>query len=129
MPFKKIICLIAQLRSILHTGNDEAQIAKQIDDIFICTYNKHINYASAPKKLAQNVSKHGVWFDTAEDFDGENSIIRVDDRSGYPEARLVAVGPIGTRLYVMVFCLCETNVRIISLRKANRREVTEYEKA
>jgi len=86
-----------------------------------------MNYAHDPKKLAQNVAKHGVWFDIAEDFDWENAVVRVDGRNEYTETRLVAMGPIGDRLYAMVFCLRETTVRIVSLRKANRREVKEYE--
>jgi len=86
-----------------------------------------MNYTHDPKKLAQNVAKHGVWFDIAEGFDWESAIIRVDSRNDYPEPRLVSVAPIGNRVYVMVFCLRETTVRIISLRKANRREVEEYE--
>ncbi|TCP10798.1 ribonuclease toxin BrnT of type II toxin-antitoxin system [Simplicispira metamorpha] len=36
------------------------------------------------------------------------------------------MGLIGDRLYVMVFALRETAVRIISLRKANSREVKRY---
>ena len=28
-----------------------------------------MNYTHDPKKLAQNVAKHGVWFDIAEGFD------------------------------------------------------------
>lgn len=94
---------------------------------FICTYNKTVNYSYDPKKLAQNVAKHGVWFDIAEDFAWENALVRVDSRNNYLETRLVATGPIGNRLYVMVFCLRETTVRIISLRRANSREVKEYE--
>ncbi|OYO30216.1 BrnT family toxin [Janthinobacterium sp. PC23-8] len=86
-----------------------------------------MNYTHDPKKLAQNVAKHGVWFDIAEGFDWENAVVRVDDRNDYPETRFVALAPIGSRLYAMVFCLRETTVRIISLRKANRREVKEYE--
>lgn len=86
-----------------------------------------MNYTHDPKKLAQNVAKHGVWFKMAEGFDWENAIVRIDDRNDYPETRLFAMAPIGGRLYAMVFCLRETAVRIISLRKANRREVREYE--
>ena len=86
-----------------------------------------MNYTHDPKKLAQNVAKHGVWFDIAEDFEWEHAIVRIDSRYDYLEPRLVSTGPIGNRLYVMVFSLRETAVRIISLRKANRREVKAYE--
>ena len=40
--------------------------------------------------------------------------------------RFVATGLLGTRLYVLVYTLRETVVRIISLRKANPREVKRY---
>ena len=39
------------------------------------------------------------------------------------------MGLIGDRLYVMVFALRETAVRIISLRKANKREIKHYDQA
>lgn len=51
-----------------------------------------MNYTSGPKKLAQNVAKHGVWFDIAEAFDWESAVVRVDDRNDYPEVRLIATG-------------------------------------
>jgi uncharacterized DUF497 family protein len=50
----------------------------------------------------------------------------VDDRKRYSEPRFVATGLIEQRLYVMVFCLREVSVRLISLRKANDREVKRY---
>ena len=34
-----------------------------------------MNYTHDPKKLAQNVAKHGVWFDIAEGFDWERAIV------------------------------------------------------
>ena len=45
--------------------------------------------------------------------------------SGYA-ALTRPTGLIGARLYVLVFTLRETAVRIISLRKANSREVKRY---
>ncbi len=77
------------------------------------------------KKHAENVQKHGIWFSEAEAFEWDTAIIRHDDRS-YNETRFEAVGYIDTRIYVMVFCFRETEIRIISLRKANRREVRAY---
>ncbi|HHW4671280.1 MAG TPA: BrnT family toxin, partial [Xylella fastidiosa subsp. multiplex] len=40
--------------------------------------------------------------------------------------RFEAKGYIGNRLHVMVFCLRGDAVRVISLRKANSREVRSY---
>jgi uncharacterized DUF497 family protein len=46
--------------------------------------------------------------------------------SKYAEQRLEATGLIGERLHVMIYCLRSDVVRVISLRKANPREVRRY---
>jgi uncharacterized DUF497 family protein len=81
------------------------------------------------KKLASNVANHQVWFHEAEGFEWETATIAVDSRKRYGKTRFVANGCIGLRLYVMVFTLRETSLRIISLRKANKREEKNYAKA
>ena len=85
-----------------------------------------MRYTHDPQKLAINVAKHQVWFHEADGFEWETAIIKADSRHQYGEARLEAMGLIGARLYVLVFTLRETAVRIISLRKANFREVKRY---
>lgn len=87
-----------------------------------------MRYEFDPAKLAANVAKHGVWFSAADDFEWETAVVRIDDRNRYGESRLVAMGYIGLRLYTMVFVLRETSVRIVSLRKSNRREERAYAK-
>ena len=85
-----------------------------------------MRYTHDPQKLAVNVAKHQVWFHEADGFEWETAIVKVDSRHQYGEARLEAMGLIDARLYVLVFTLRETAVRIISLRKANSREVKRY---
>ena len=85
-----------------------------------------MRYTHDPQKLTINVAKHQVWFHEANGFDWETALIRVDDRHRYGETRFKAMGLIGERLYVLVFTLRETAVRIISLRRANSREVKRY---
>lgn len=85
-----------------------------------------MHYEHDPRKNAQNVAKHGVWFHEAEGFEWETAMIEVDDRRQYAETRFAATGLIGDRLYMMIFCLRGTAVRIISLRKANNREIRRY---
>lgn len=46
----------------------------------------------------------------------------------YSERRFVALGYLSERLHMLCFTPVEDGVRIISFRKANRREVREYEK-
>ncbi|KAF1022354.1 MAG: hypothetical protein GAK30_01138 [Paracidovorax wautersii] len=77
-------------------------------------------------KQAANVAKHGVFFSAAAAFEWENAIVEVDSRHAYGEPHLTAIAPIGERVHVMVFTLRETHVHIISLRKANSREVRRY---
>jgi uncharacterized protein len=87
-----------------------------------------MRYTYDPKKLAANVASHQVWFHEAEGFEWETASIEVDTRKRYAETRFVAKGYIGLRLYVLVYTLRETAVRIISLRKANTREMKRYAK-
>ena len=66
-------------------------------------------------------------FDRAVDFDWETAISYEDERVDYPETRIIALGFIGVRLHVICFTPIDGGVRIISFRKANRREVRYYE--
>ncbi|MBX3488163.1 MAG: BrnT family toxin [Parvibaculum sp.] len=78
------------------------------------------------KKRAANKIKHGVDFATVEDFEFDAALIHVDDRFDYGEVREVALGPIGRRLYVLVFTRRGDSVQVISLRKANAKEEAAY---
>jgi uncharacterized DUF497 family protein len=78
-------------------------------------------------KRAANLAKHGVDFAAAECFDWETARVSADLRRAYGEPRMVALGKIGSRLHVMVFTRRAGKVRIISLRKANNREMWRYE--
>ena len=93
--------------------------------LFVITI-KTMNYEHDPAKLAANVRKHGVWFSAADDFEWETAQLEVDSRKRYGETRFIAAGLIGVRLFVLTFTLRGNAVRIISLRKANRREVQRY---
>lgn len=85
-----------------------------------------MRYEHDPKKLAENVAKHLVWFELAESFEWETAQIEADSRRHYSETRFVATGLIGGRVYVLIYCFRETKIRLISLRKANSREVKRY---
>lgn len=47
-------------------------------------------------------------------------------RASYDETRNIALGYIKRRLHVLVFTIRRQTVRVISLRKANQREVRAY---
>ena len=79
-----------------------------------------------PAKNVKNLAKHGVSLLEADHFEWETAAIREDTRKAYAEQRFEATGLIGERLFVMVYCLRKSAFRMISLRKANTREVKRY---
>lgn len=81
-----------------------------------------------PKKDEINVSKHGMSLSSARYIDWGSAMIWLDQRKDYGELRHSGIGYIGIRLYVVVFVERESERRIISLRKANQRELKLYAK-
>jgi uncharacterized DUF497 family protein len=67
--------------------------------------------------------------DLAENLDWATALIWVDTRKDYGERRYCVLGFIEDRLYSVVFTPRAGEPRVISLRKANKREVNRYEKA
>ncbi len=53
--------------------------------------------------------------------------VRADTRHSYGEDRFQLMGRIEGRLFVVVFTSRTNAIRIISARKANQREVQDYE--
>ena len=87
-----------------------------------------MQYEWDERKNAANKEKHGVDFTLAEEFCWDTALETIDDRADYGETRWIALGLIGDRVHVMIYTFRNDNIRIISLRKANRREVDYYEK-
>lgn len=82
-----------------------------------------------PNKSARNAKDRGLPFSVVEQFDWEDALLAEDDRFAYPERRFVALGRIGKRVHVVCFTPIEGGIRVISLRKANSREVRRYDNA
>lgn len=80
-------------------------------------------------KDVSNQDKHGVSLAKAAEFEWESALTWPDLRRDYGEPRQCGIGYIGSRLYVAAFVDRAGNRRIISLRKANRREVKRYAEA
>ena len=80
-------------------------------------------------KNRANRAKHGVAFEAVAGFDFDGARVVEDSRSDYRESRRVAFGEIAGRLYVLVYTWRDTTMRIISLRKANKREQRYYAEA
>jgi hypothetical protein len=87
-----------------------------------------MDYEFDPAKDERNLDKHGLSLVEADGFDWETAVVDEDKRKLYAEPRFEAKGFIGERLHVMVYCLRADVVRVISLRKANAREVKDYAK-
>lgn len=80
-----------------------------------------------PAKDAINQAKHGgVSLAAAARFDIGTALVAYDDRAA-PEDRWTAVGFIGAVLHVLVFTERNGRIRPISLRKAEKVEVRDYE--
>lgn len=78
-------------------------------------------------KSDRNIAARGLSFELAADFDWSTALIVEDIREDYGEARYQALGRIGDRLHMLVFTPRGGGVHVISLRKANSREVKRYE--
>ncbi len=79
-----------------------------------------------PRKDAVNRAKHGVSLALAAALDWDAALVWVDDRFEYCEWRMIALAPQSRVLYCVAFIEHGDMRRIISLRRANRREVTHY---
>ena len=80
-----------------------------------------------PEKNARNIAERNLPFDAVAEFDFSTARIAVDQRRDYGETRYIAIGYLRKRLHVLVFNETEMGLRVISLRRANRREITHYE--
>ena len=83
-------------------------------------------YDWSPDKAASNLAKHGVAFEAVEGFEWCTALLPATLNHAGGEPQILAYGAIGDRLHALV-CSVETRcVRVISLRKANKREVRFY---
>lgn len=81
------------------------------------------------KKARSNKAKHGIDFELAPLFEFDNAVVTVDDDINYGEERLKAIGIIYGNIHVMVYTETKDVVRVISLRRATRKEARDYVEA
>ena len=79
-----------------------------------------------PAKDVANQTKHGVSLSVAGELNWEAALVWIDDRFEYGETRMIALAPKTEILYYVAFVDRGEVRRIISLRRANRREVKHY---
>ena len=78
-------------------------------------------------KDALNIAKHGVSLTLAAKIEWSDVLCAPDTRRDYGEVREIGFSMIDRRLYVVVFVQRSAVMRIVSLRKANSREVKLYD--
>src|ERR1700693_5710444 len=93
---------------------------------YIRIYNKQWISASTQPR-ARRICARGISFELAAEFEWDSALIVEDVRKDYGERRFQALGLIGDRLHMMVFTPRANKAHVISLRKANKREVKRYE--
>jgi len=81
-------------------------------------------------KRRENLKKHGVSFEEAETvFVDENALLIHDPDHSEEEDRFIILG-LSFRLRILLVCHCyrgnEDTIRIISARKATRKEQGQY---
>ena len=80
------------------------------------------------EKAASNLKKHGIRFSDAEGVLFDLNAITEEDSSAGEERRFVTVGmdPLG-RILVVAYCYRGEGIRLISARRATKREREQYE--
>lgn len=74
-----------------------------------------------PAKNQRNIEMRGLSFSIVEYFDFDSALEDIDERhSG--EERIVAIGRIKFHIYTLVYTWRGKKLRVISLRKANKKE-------
>lgn len=80
-------------------------------------------------KNETNIRERGLSFEAVRDLDLTKALIVEDIRKVYEERRFQVLGLIEGRLHMLVFTPHGGKMHVISLRKANPREIKRYEQA
>lgn len=88
-----------------------------------------VRFECDPQKAARNLAKHGVSFEEAATVFGDPlGRIATDPRHSVDEERFVLLGlSRGRRFLAVMFAERGEAIRLISARRATRRERREYE--
>jgi len=87
-------------------------------------------FAWDDEKFEENIKKHGITFEEAATvFEDINALIISDPDHSEDEERFIIIG-FSERARLLIVCHCyrenDTVIRIISARKAHRREQRDY---
>ena len=90
------------------------------------SYNRAVAYEWDEAKNRSNFAKHGLDFADAELVLAGPCVTFLDDRFDYGEKRFITLGLLAKRV-VLIAHAPRGDTRIISMRKANRREQRIYQ--
>jgi uncharacterized DUF497 family protein len=77
-------------------------------------------------KRRSNLAKHGLDFADIRFLDWDSARFVEDTRQAYPEPRFWAFAKRAGELFVIVFCIRNGAVRVISYRAASDKETKRY---
>ena len=80
-----------------------------------------------PNKNQANFEKHGLFLNAADEFCWGSAFYQEDTRKDYGEKRYYVLGFLHNRLHAAIFTPRPDGIRMISLRKANAKEIECYE--
>jgi uncharacterized protein len=80
-----------------------------------------------PKKNERNIAARGASFELADEIEWDGALVVEDTRKDYGGRRFQALGTMAGRLHALVLTPRSDTVHVISLRRANPREVNWFE--
>ncbi|MGB0163247.1 MAG: BrnT family toxin [Candidatus Puniceispirillaceae bacterium] len=81
------------------------------------------------QKRQKTLNERGLDFADLESVNWEEANTIADTRQPYPEDRFITFASVRGRLCVFAWCYCGDSIRVFSLREANQKEVTKYERS
>ena len=92
-----------------------------------CAYNLKMNYEWDSRKAGSNLKKHGIDFADAVGVLEDPMALTVEEQHDGNEERFVTIGmDFPGRILVVVYTFRQNGIRIISARKATKREMEQY---
>jgi uncharacterized DUF497 family protein len=88
-----------------------------------------VNFAWDPVKRANTLNERGLDFADAHQAFDNFRLNQVDDRFDYGEIRQVLTGTVNGDVVIIVWTQRTSTRRIISMRKANAKEIARYQAA
>src|SRR3990167_8312351 len=93
-------------------------------------YTMPVRFEWDEAKRKANFAKHGIDFLDVPEMFRSLMLVGTDERKDYGETRLIGFGFIRGRLIAVAFTERKSDtIRIISARKANKREEKHYQEA